>query len=46
MASQHPWRLDIHPELLDSDGQLTQEDLLTVRFSGDDDDDSASGERG
>jgi hypothetical protein len=22
----------IHPELLDADGQLTQEDLLTVRF--------------
>ena len=28
-------RLTIHPELLDADGQLTQEDLLTVRFSGD-----------
>ncbi len=28
-------RLTIHPELLDSDGQLTREDLLTVRFSGD-----------
>jgi hypothetical protein len=28
-------RLTIHPELLDSDGQITQEDLLTVRFSGD-----------
>ncbi len=27
-------RLTVHPELLDSDGQLTQEDLLTVRFSG------------
>lgn len=33
-------RLTIHPELLDSDGQLTQEDLLTVRFSGDDDSES------
>jgi len=28
-------RLTIHPELLDADGQLTKEDLLTVRFSGD-----------
>jgi hypothetical protein len=28
-------RLTIHPELLDAQGQLTQEDLLTVRFSGD-----------
>lgn len=31
-------RLTIHPELLDSDGQLTREDLLTVRFSGDQED--------
>lgn len=38
-------RLTIHPELLDSDGQLTQEDLLTVRFSGDDEGDSVAGER-
>ncbi|MFQ6538654.1 MULTISPECIES: DUF2973 domain-containing protein [Aphanothece] len=28
-------RVTIHPELLDADGQLTSEDLLTVRFSGD-----------
>lgn len=28
-------RLTIHPELLDEQGQLTQEDLLTVRFGGD-----------
>ena len=28
-------RLTIHPELLDAEGQITQEDLLTVRFSGD-----------
>ncbi len=28
-------RLTIHPELLDADGQLTREDLLTVRFSSD-----------
>jgi hypothetical protein len=25
-------QVTIHPELLDADGQLTQEDLLTVRF--------------
>ena len=29
-------RLTVHPELLDSDGRITEEDLLTVRFSGDD----------
>ena len=28
-------RLTIHPELLDQDGRITDEDLLTVRFSGD-----------
>jgi hypothetical protein len=28
-------RVTIHPELLDADGQITREDLLTVRFSGD-----------
>jgi hypothetical protein len=28
-------RLTVHPELLDAEGQLTREDLLTVRFSGD-----------
>jgi hypothetical protein len=27
-------RVTIHPELLDADGQLTREDLLTVRFGG------------
>ncbi len=34
-VSDRTGRLTIHPELLDADGQLTQEDLLTVRFSGD-----------
>ncbi|WP_353292741.1 DUF2973 domain-containing protein [Synechococcus sp. M16CYN] len=29
-------RITVHPELLDSDGQITREDLLTIRFSGDD----------
>ncbi len=28
-------RITIHPELLDAEGRLTEEDLLTVRFSGD-----------
>ncbi len=28
-------RLTIHPELLDQEGRITDEDLLTVRFSGD-----------
>ena len=44
-GSDHTGRLTIHPELLDSDGQLTQEDLLTVRFSGDDDSGERAGER-
>jgi hypothetical protein len=34
-GSDRTGRLTIHPELLDADGQLIQEDLLTVRFSGD-----------
>lgn len=29
-------RLTIHPELLDADGELTRDDLLTVRFGEDD----------
>ena len=29
-------RVTVHPELLDSEGRITEEDLLTVRFSGDD----------
>ncbi len=28
-------KLTIHPELLDADGKITQEELLTVRFSDD-----------
>jgi len=39
-------RLTIHPELLDADGQLTREDLLTVRFSGDQDPSARTGEAG
>lgn len=34
-AADRTGRLTIHPELLDAEGQLTDEDLLTVRFSGD-----------
>ena len=30
-------RITVNPELLDSDGRITGEDLLTVRFSGNDD---------
>ncbi len=28
-------RLTIHPELLDQEGRITNEELLTVRFTGD-----------
>jgi hypothetical protein len=31
-AGDRTGQVTIHPELLDADGQLTQEDLLTVRF--------------
>lgn len=37
-------RLTVHPELLDSEGQLTQEDLLTVRFSGDNERPASAGD--
>lgn len=30
-------KVTVHPELLDQDGRLTEEDLLTVRFGGDQD---------
>lgn len=36
-AGDRTGRLTIHPELLDADGQITSEDLLTVRFGGDND---------
>jgi hypothetical protein len=39
-------RLTIHPELLDADGELTREDLLTVRFSGDNERPAYPGEPG
>jgi hypothetical protein len=34
-AEDRRGKVTIHPELLDADGQLTREDLLTVRFSDD-----------
>ena len=34
-ANDRTGRITIHPELLDADGQITQEDLLTVRFGAD-----------
>lgn len=37
-------RLTIHPELLDAEGRLTGEDLLTVRFGGDNEPPSPPGE--
>ena len=39
-------RLTIHPELLDPNGQITEEDLLTVRFGGDNEQPSLQGDRG
>ena len=39
-------RLTIHPELLDQDGQITEEDLLTVRFGGDNEQSPLQGDRG
>lgn len=39
-------RLTIHPELLDQDGQITEEALLTVRFGGDNEQSPLSGDRG
>ncbi len=35
-------RLTIHPELLNKEGRITDEDLLTVRFSNDLDLDSSN----
>ena len=44
--SDRTGRLTIHPELLDADGQLTSEDLLTVRFGEDQDAPTRPGETG
>ena len=35
-------QVTIHPELLDSEGRITEEDLLTVRFGGEDDEASTA----
>jgi hypothetical protein len=45
-AGDRTGRLTIHPELLDADGQLTREDLLTVRFNGDNEQPAFPGEAG
>ena len=37
VPKDRPGRVTVHPELLDNDGKITDEALLTVRFSGDDD---------
>ena len=39
-------KVTIHPELLDGDGRLTEEDLLTVRFSGDEESGESSARPG
>lgn len=44
MSGDRTGRLTIHPELLDPDGQLTREDLLTVRFSGDNEPPASTGD--
>ncbi len=43
-AGDRTGRLTIHPELLDAQGQLTQEDLLTVRFGGEGDQPASQGD--
>ena len=40
--SDRTGRVTVHPELLDSEGRITEEDLLTVRFSDDAEDTDAS----
>ena len=37
-------RVTVHPELLDNEGKITDEALLTVRFSGEDE--PAAGDSG
>ncbi len=36
-SSSIPTKYTIHPELLDKSGNITEEELLTVRFSNDND---------
>ena len=40
--SDRTGQVTVHPELLDSEGRITEEALLTVRFSGDDDETSTA----
>ena len=37
LTPNNPRRYTIHPELLDKSGNITDEELLTVRFSNDSD---------
>ena len=37
LNSKYPTKYTIHPELLDKSGNITDEELLTVRFSNDSD---------
>ncbi|MFO7629335.1 MAG: DUF2973 domain-containing protein [Prochlorococcaceae cyanobacterium] len=37
LSTDRTGQVTIHPELLDADGRITREDLLTVRFGGDED---------
>ena len=41
-ADDRTGQVTVHPELLDSEGRITEEDLLTVRFGSDDDDASTA----
>ena len=40
--SDRTGRVTVHPELLDSEGRITEEALLTVRFGGEDDEASTA----
>ena len=40
--SDRTGQVTVHPELLDSDGRITEEALLTVRFGSDDDEASTA----
>ena len=39
-------KVTIHPELLDADGQITRDDLLTVRFGADGDEPASANDPG
>ncbi len=42
LAEDRTGLLTVHPELLDNEGKITEEELLTVRFSGDNDSNPSS----